>query len=277
MPGQEKISRWAQGRFGDRAHQVRQGVVTALRETLNDAQNAQSVSKSATRHTFGGALLARKHETLATAFRDMDGVQLVRTAGSPFQLVVLNECLLFPFRYAQDAKVQIRDARITERHISGRIKAMFARFGPKPAYVQGSLLPEDEEEETDLASLGPALEELPPDTRLVLIAFACNEQAGLINIWWGEAELADDFGRLHWIGSPEELPLPADQQTGAHLRPVGSPSENNQSAARFDSGVMPPLETGVHESDNKRAASGQSPSPRDEASPDTSETTDEER
>ena len=234
------VSRWAQSRFGDRAHQVQQAVVDALVGALDDAQNAQQVSKSGTRHTFGATVMARKHERLAAELGDMDGARLVRTAGSPFPLVLVNGCLLFPFRYAQDAKVPIRDARVTDRRVSGRVRAIFTRLAPRPAYEQGLLFPEDSEQESEIADLGPAFDELPQDTKLVLIAFAGNDQAGLISIWWGEADLLDEYGRLRWTSPAEQLRLPAEAQ----VRPVLNPT-SAETAARFDSGDIPPLTTEV--------------------------------
>jgi hypothetical protein len=180
------------------------------------------------------------------ALRDMDGVKLVRTAGSVFQMVVLNGCLLFPFRYAHDARIPIGEARITDRYVSGRVRALFARFGPCPAYDQGLLFPDDSEQESEMADLGPALDELPADTRLVLIAFACNDQAGLINAWWGEAELVDDYGRLRWTSRPEQLRLPVGHHhAGKQSRPATEEAADAQLTTRFDSGDMPQLATGI--------------------------------
>ena len=276
MTGEPPVSRWARSRFGDRTHQVRRGVVEALQQALNDAQNAQQVSRSTTRHPFGATVLTRKHETLAAVFRHMDGVQIVRSAGSPFDLVVLNGNLLFPFRYAQDATVPIREARITDRHVSERIRMLFSRFGPRPAYKQDSLLPEDADQEPELAALGPALAELPADTRLVLVAFACNDQAGLINAWWGEAELTDELGRLRWVHPAEELPLPKDPPAGGQLGAVQRPpGEGPQPPARFDSGDIPGLATETRDP-LKRHNSDQFP-PDSETPPGTADAGDDEQ
>ena len=156
--------------------------------------------------------------------------QIVRSAGSPFDLVVLNGNLLFPFRYAQDATVPIREARITDRHVSERIRMLFSRFGPRPAYKQDSLLPEDADQEPELAALGPALAELPADTRLVLVAFACNDQAGLINAWWGEAELTDESGGCAGSTRQKNSPCPRTRRRAARSRP-GTAREGPQPPA----------------------------------------------
>lgn len=240
MTGAPTVSKWARARFGDRAHQVSQGVAEAMLQAVNDAQNAQGISGSKTRYTFGGALLSRKHERLVDAFRDMEAVQFVPVPGSAFQFVVINGCLLLPFRYAHDATVPITEARISHRHVSARLQAIFAKL-TRPTYQQEMLFTGDSDEESELAALSPALDQLPAGTRLVLVAFACNDQAGLLNLWWGEGELADEYGRLRWISRPEQLRLPAES---GNARPWLITSEPDaETAARFDNGEMPGIAT----------------------------------
>jgi hypothetical protein len=223
------VSEWALATFGDRALPVRRAVVEALLVALNDAQDAQQTSHASTRHPFGATLMARKYEVLAEKLADMDGVRVTRLAGSAFSLVIVGRNMLLPFRYAKDATVPIQQARLTDGQVSGRMRLLFSRFGPHPLYIQESLLPDDtldDDEEILFANL-------PDETRLIVIPFACNEQAGLINAWWGEASLDGVTGELNWIRPPEQLPLRA-QPFGA-VRP--------EPAAMFDSGELPGLVT----------------------------------
>jgi hypothetical protein len=234
--------------------------VEALQVAVAHAQDAQQVSRTQTKYPFGWVLLARKFEALVTALEDMDGAARVPLKGSPFELVLIDGCLLYPFRYAEDATVAIGEARISDRMVSTRIKAMFGRFSPS-AYEQGVLFgeEEDEEGEAEAAVLSAMMNALPPGTRLVLVAFACNEKAGLINAWWGEAGLADDYGRLNWHAQPEEIKLPSVPQPGDRVLALAG-ADGDRLAVRFDSGDMPSLVTGLRAPlDGRAAGEGEEP------------------
>jgi hypothetical protein len=222
-------SDWAWTTFGEQAPQLRSAIVEALQTALNDAQDAQQTSHASTRHPFGFTLMARKYEVLAEKLADMDDVRVVRLVGSAFSLVIVGRNMLLPFRYAKDATVPIHQARITDGQVSGRMRQLFARFGPHPLYVQESLLPH----ETPASDDETLLADFPDDTRLIVIPFAGNEQAGLINAWWGEAALDGVTGALNWVRRPEQLPLPT--RPLAPVRP--------QLAGAFDTGELPGLVT----------------------------------
>jgi hypothetical protein len=222
-------SEWAWATFGERAPYLRGAVVDALQTALNDAQDAQQTSHASTRHPFGFTLMARKYEVLAEKLSDMDDVRVVRLVGSAFSLVIVGRNMLLPLRYAKDATVPISQARITDGQVSGRMRQLFARFGPHPLFVQESLLPYDaptSDDETLLADLAD-------DTRLIVIPFAANDQAGLINAWWGEAALDGVTGALNWVRRPEQLPLPTPPLASARPQP----------ASAFDTGELPGLVT----------------------------------
>jgi hypothetical protein len=125
--------------------------------------------------------------------------------------------------------VPIHQARITDGQVSGRMRLLFSRFGPHPLYIQESLLPDDSPDSDEEALFA----NLPDETRLIVIPFACNDQAGLINAWWGEAALDGVTGGLNWVRPPEQLPLPAQPSAAA----------GPEAAARFDSGELPGLVT----------------------------------
>lgn len=222
-------SDWAWNTFGGYAAQLRAAIVEALQTALNDAQDAQQISHASTRHPFGATLMARKYEVLAEKLADTDGVRVVRLAGSAFSLVIVGRNMLLPFRYAKDASVPIHQARITDGQVSGRMRLLFSRFGPHPLYIQESLLPH----ETPASDEEAVLADLPDDTRLIVIPFAGNDQAGLINAWWGEAALDGVTGELNWVRPPEQLPLPT--RPLAAFRP--------EAAETFDAGELPGLVT----------------------------------
>ncbi|GGO16033.1 hypothetical protein GCM10010116_32280 [Microbispora rosea subsp. aerata] len=226
------LSSWALETFGPRAGQIRQGVVDALTLALENAQDAQKTAQTEHLHPFGFTLMSRKFEALARTFADMPDVATVKPPGSQHELVVLGGNLLFPFRYAKDRSVDVRNARIGDGRPSGLVQALFTRFGPQPWAEQLTL-------GVDVAPPEPtpaarALTRLPEGTRLVLIAYACNAQAGLLDVWWGEAELLDHTGSLRWHHC-EPIPL-AGQSPAAGLPGVAAPVGE---ASPFARGAMP--------------------------------------
>lgn len=229
------FSDWAYARFGEHVDEVRQAVAEALVEAMNDAQDAQRSSRSDKQYAYGATLMARRYETIAARLGNRSDVRFVRPYGSPHELTIVDGNLLFPFRYSKDGRTPITEARVGDRRVSGLIRELFRRFSPEPTYEQEAL-ELFAEDDNDLAPLRPALAELPDGTHLVLIAYAGNAQAGLFNVYWGEAELIDDFGRLHWLHcEPISLlavtgPLPALDE----VRP-------GDTAARFDRGAVPDL------------------------------------
>lgn len=192
---------------------------------LENALDAQKVAQTDHLHPFGFTLMSRKFEALAEAFEDLGDVRVVKPGGSQHELVVLDGKLLFPFRYAKDRSISVMSARIGDGRPSALVQALFNRFGPEPRMRQLAL--------HDIAPhavpVAEALGDLPEDTRLVLIAYACNAHAGLLDAWWGEAELLDRTGSLRWHHC-EEIPL---------VQESAAPARREGEAAAFDQGVLP--------------------------------------
>lgn len=236
-----QMSSWATERFGERAAQVRGQLAASLLEASGNAQDAQKSSRSGKRYAYGSTLMARRYEALLDGFRAMPGFQSVRPHGSPHHLVVLDGNLFLPFRYAEDDTTPISEARVGDGRVSALVRELFNRFGPAPSYYQEVLdiattLPQDAEaEEADLAELAaarPVLAQLPDDTRLIPVAYAANAQAGMLRLYWGEAELIDDMGRVHWVHC-EQIPL---LSALPWVTPAVSPAQ------RFDEGSEPGLD-----------------------------------
>lgn len=211
--------------FGQRVPLIRQGIAEALSVALENALDAQKVAQTDHLHPFGFTLMSRKFEALAEAFEDLGDVRVVKPGGSQHELVVLDGKLLFPFRYAKDRSISVMSARIGDGRPSALVQALFNRFGPEPRMRQLAL--------HDIAPhavpVAEALGDLPEDTRLVLIAYACNAHAGLLDAWWGEAELLDRTGSLRWHHC-EEIPL---------VQESAAPARREGEAAAFDQGVLP--------------------------------------
>ncbi|MGW3348305.1 hypothetical protein ACWDA3_33860 [Nonomuraea rubra] len=220
-----RMSQWAHDTFGQRVPLIRQGIAEALSVALENALDAQKVAQTDHLHPFGFTLMSRKFEALAEAFEDLGDVRVVKPGGSQHELVVLDGKLLFPFRYAKDRSVSVMSARIGDGRPSALVQALFNRFGPEPRMRQLALhdLP------PHAVPVAEALGDLPDDTRLVLIAYACNAHSGLLDAWWGEAELLDRTGSLRWHHC-EEIPL---------VQESAAPAGREGEAAAFDQGVPP--------------------------------------
>ncbi|GII80682.1 hypothetical protein Sru01_56640 [Sphaerisporangium rufum] len=238
------ISGWAVERFGERAASVRGRLAASLLEAAGNAQDAQQSSRSGKRYAYGSTLMARRYEALVDGFRDDPGFRVVRPHGSPHHLVVLDGNLLLPFRYAEDDTTPISDARVGPGRVSSLVRELFTRFGPRASFFQESLdlgVDEDAEDPDDTGGAGRpdprvVLAQLPDDTRLIPVAYAANAQAGLLKLFWGEAELIDDTGHVHWVHC-EQIPLSAALTGGSAAAPAVPPVP----AARFDQGAVPDI------------------------------------
>ncbi|MEV4804104.1 hypothetical protein AB0K18_29225 [Nonomuraea sp. NPDC049421] len=225
------MSQWAHDMFGQRASLVRECVAEALSVAADNAREAQEVARTDHLHPFGFTLMSRKFEALAEAFQDLGDVRIVKPGGSQHELVVLDGTLLFPFRYAKDRAGSVMSARIGDGRPSALVQALFNRFGPEPRMRQLAL----HDVAPHAVPVAEALGDLPDDTRLVLIAYAANAHAGLLDAWWGEAELLDRLGSLRWHHC-EEIPL---TQEAAALTQEAAALTQGDTAAAFDQGALP--------------------------------------
>jgi hypothetical protein len=234
------ISDWAQQRFGERKQHVRDAVVQALHATVTDAQDAHKEGKSDKLYTFGWTLAVRKYERLVEALRDMDDLDLVRPPGSPHNLVLFGENLFYPFRYAKDGATPLGEARVTDGKVSAMVAELFQRFGPEPAHQEVTFPLFDPEPGPDDDEFRSALDRIPPQTKLILIAFACNERSGLVDAAWGEGELVDSTGHLRWLpGCYEPLPIAAAAAGSPTSIPQPRAVSDTAGDTRFDTGAMP--------------------------------------
>ncbi|WP_327048415.1 hypothetical protein OG320_11360 [Microbispora sp. NBC_01189] len=248
------LSTWAMETFGPRAGQIRRGVAEALTVALENAQDAQQTARTRHLHPFGFTMMSRKFEALARAFADMADVEIVKPPGSQHELVVLGGNLLFPFRYAKDRSVGVVNARIGDGRPSGLVQALFTRFGPRPWTEQLTLGGAEDGMPEPVTPAARALTQLPEGTRLVLIAYACNAGAGLLDAWWGEAELLDRTGTLRWHHY-EEIPLAGAALAGTlptGTLPAGTLSIETPPV--FSGGAMPAPEMNARSPYERAAA-----------------------
>jgi hypothetical protein len=228
---------WIAQRFGEHAETLMRVVPQAIATAVARQIDAHKASGLRTRHAYGGAWPAQ-HEELASALAQHDGVEVVRPRGWPVHLVLVNGCLLLPFRFAEQATTSLTDPQVTRR-LNKSCRQLLGEFGPestveRPTLFDGLFPPPataDADGEAEPRLLGDAEPEA-----IVLVVFAANEDAGLLRVGFAEAALPDN-GELQWQHI-EWLPLP----TAGVGRPssVGGPLRSPATAAaRFDDAPLP--------------------------------------
>jgi len=188
------------------------------------------------RDTYGTTLHVTQYEELAHALAPIDGAHVVRLGRHP--LVIPNEAVLYPLRYS-NGLAPVGQARL-RRPISLRRIRLFVAHGPEP--MQPALHPDFELAE--VSELKEAFPEIGEGIDLILIAYACSLESGVMNPYWGEAELANR-GRILWhVGEP--LPDSGQQDGGSAagpsaVRPVptGPAGPEGGTGRRFDDGKLP--------------------------------------
>ncbi|MGR8008284.1 hypothetical protein [Streptomyces hypolithicus] len=156
-----------------------------------------------TLEAYGHGLHAVQYEELATGLADLPGATAVRLQARTVMVVAGH--VLYPIRYAK-ADVPVTVARL--RRAVGLRADLIRRHGPEP--TQGELdlgLVELQE-----AEMHADLNQLAPDTGLVLLAYACSMDRGVMRLEWGDAELRRGDRHLLWHHH-EPLPLPDERRT----------------------------------------------------------------
>jgi hypothetical protein len=223
--------------FGRNTAKLREVIPKALVDANVRAREGHDGAKLATLDVYGHGLAVAQFEELANQIAALDGARMVKLRR--YYLAVLDGWVFYPLRYADDNLTPIEKAQI-RRPVSKLRRQLFAAHGPKPR--QPAL---DESLEFPTAEeLHEAFPQLGEDTRLCLVAYACNVNSGVLNAAWGEAELHAD-GSLTWHGQPQPLLLPVREPTGrttvhgAAAAANGSAAPSSDKRQRFDAGEQP--------------------------------------
>ncbi|WP_348652226.1 hypothetical protein [Streptomyces sp. 71268] len=148
-----------------------------------------------TLEAYGHGLYAVQYEELAAGLSGLG--EAVRMQGRTMMLV--RGRLIYPLRYAKK-DVPVTTARLPRS--SGFRADLIRRHGPPPMQQALDL----GLGELDDSEVHPDLELLPEDVRLVLVAYACSMEAGVMRVEWGSAELRREDRYLVWHRH-EPLPL----------------------------------------------------------------------
>ncbi|GAA0711726.1 hypothetical protein Drose_01570 [Dactylosporangium roseum] len=232
------LSQWAAAKFGRYADVVTQLAPQAIAAAVARQIDAHEASGLRTRHAYGGAWPVQ-YEELVRQLGRQEGVEVVRPRGSAVHMVLVNGCLLVPFRYADNLATNVTDPRVASK-LSKTCRELLGQFGPQLETEQPTLsdglfpLPASVVEPSEPRLLGDA----EPDA-IVLVVFAANEQAGLLRVGFAEAALHDS-GDVQWQHI-EWLPLPTTPSEAEFGRPLlaAGPLRPTAAGTRFDDAPLP--------------------------------------
>lgn len=214
------LTPWGRDLFGEQAAVVKGLVPEALREAHDFAAAAQGSSGTMKRDPYGHTLKNTQHERLvaAVAERLPGSYALFRPQGASYELVRFPETgvVLYPWRYGSSIADRRESARMqpsgTRQGLLAGVAADSRQLTIEHAHLSQEEL--DEQLDDDAA----VLEQLRSLARVVVVAYASNPKA-LIRLGWGEADLIDERGSLHWRRW-EDLPLLPDSGEGGGTGPV---------------------------------------------------------
>ncbi|WP_328726209.1 hypothetical protein [Streptomyces sp. NBC_00259] len=136
-----------------------------------------------TLEAYGHGLHAVQYEELATGLADLATASPVRLQARTVMVVAGQ--VLYPIRYAK-TDVPVTVARL--RRAAGLRAELIRRHGPEP--MQGEL--DLGLEELRMQEIHSDLDQLGPETGLILLAYACSMDRGVMRLEWGDAELRND-------------------------------------------------------------------------------------
>jgi hypothetical protein len=206
-------SQWSIEKFGfAQAVALRKRVPAALKRAVERAMDARDASEMTSDHAFGSVRWLVQYEELHQRLRDLPDVPDLRPPGAQFRITVCAGHFLLPWHYS--AKSDVEMARARPGRTFSLARDLLVLYGPKPRYQQDTLplMPLSDQEARERSELREAVERLPVEPKVLLIGYACNSDAGLLRVSWGEAALRRN-DELEWQ-HVEDLPLPGDASQG---------------------------------------------------------------
>lgn len=192
----DSASRWAKGAFGERASELADVVAACLLGAHERARDGHNGVHTQTLEAYGHGLYAVQYEEPARGLAPY---------GEPLSLrgrtvMLVNGHLLYPLRYAK------RDTPVTTarlRSAYGFRAELIRRLGPEPMQQELDLGLEGPQED---AKALPELLTRPGVDGLVLLAYACSMERGVMRAEWGIAELPHGGRDLLWHAHATLLP-----------------------------------------------------------------------
>jgi hypothetical protein len=203
LMGDESESQWALSTFGELALLLSRLVPESIVRAHERARDGHEGVHTQTLEAYGHGLHAVQYEELALGLSHLPGATQVRLQSRTVVLVAGQ--VLYPIRYAK-SDVPVTVARL--RRAVGLRADLIRRHGPES--MQGELdLGLEELLEREIHN---DLHQLDPDVGLVLLAYACAMDRGVMRLEWGNAELREDDRYLVWHHH-EALPLPDERRS----------------------------------------------------------------
>ncbi|MEV6685272.1 hypothetical protein AB0N28_08005 [Streptomyces sp. NPDC051130] len=194
------VTPWAKDTFGTLADQLAEKIAAGLLEAHDRARHGHEGVHTQTLEAYGHGLHAAQYETLAACLAPLEGAVARRLQGRT--VMVIGGNVIYPIRYAKK-DVPVTAARL--RKAAGFRADLIRRHGPEPMQQTLDL----GLEELDEHHVHPDLALLPPELRLIIVAYACSMQQGVMRAEWGSAELRSEDRYLIWHHHEPLLP-PAD-------------------------------------------------------------------
>ncbi|MEU9231558.1 hypothetical protein [Streptomyces subrutilus] len=190
---------WARTTFGGVADELVDIIPACLKRAHERARNGHEGVHTQTLEAYGHGLYAAQYEELAAGLGSVADAAPVRLQGRT--MVVIADRVIYPMRYAKK-DVPVTAARL--RRATGFRADLIRRHGPEPMQQVLDL----GMEELEYPETHPDLALLPEGVRLVLVAYACAMDRGVMRIEWGSAELRREDRYLIWHHH-ESLPAAA--------------------------------------------------------------------
>jgi hypothetical protein len=168
-----------------------------LRDCHNRLAEAQETAEMCGNQVYGNVWL-KVLQDFVGAFGSLPGAHIVRVPTAPYDLIAFGDTVLFPWRYAREAGVDVVETPMVD--VSDTRRKIFDGFAVDPQMTLPYGFEGDEdgsdviEESTSDASVR---ELVAHGHRVVVIAYASNVDA-LLRIEWGDAELAGEGLPLTW-------------------------------------------------------------------------------
>lgn len=195
--------------------EFRERVLTRIGNGIDQAGDAYAFSPHSDGFTYGVNRWRFVLAELGLAFDDVSDVQVLASGGMRVTILPIGDgktVLVYPLRFADDAHTSVQGARINPSRLR---KLLFATPGTSRQGLQmmlpGALSWEpdafDESDDPEIAGenaaaaeVEAAIAELPELPRTIIVGYASNPRAGLLQLVIGEARMASD-GTLNfsWV------------------------------------------------------------------------------
>ncbi|MGD0705704.1 MAG: hypothetical protein ABSA02_38210 [Trebonia sp.] len=226
---------WADRAFGSDADALREVIRKSLTAASTQSQNAQSSSRARKKYPFGSSLWTLQFQELEDRMVKKFGDRVRIVPLDNYSLAVFDSYVLYPVRSANLKSSKAKEGRV-RKPVSKLRRQMYSVLGPEP--IQDGLWPEQAAQES-VRDLRTLMTRLGPSARLASISYVCDYKTGLVDIYWGDAELDARSGELSFRDG-EEVPVVVKVAKPVRKR------RRDVGVSAFDGGEMPRINLGIN-------------------------------